>query len=97
MSVCGQEAEEPGAESRLRNLPPKDLLEQLPVMQRLMQRLMDCMPKGAAARDWVVQMALLTVAKESFQVWPCDGRCYHSPQQRLRPSRPMVALKNSHL
>lgn len=68
--VRRQEAEEPGAESKLRNLAPKDLLEQLPVMQRLMQRLMDCMPKGAAARDWVVQMALLTVAKESFQVCP---------------------------
>ena len=37
-------------------------------MQRLMDRLIDCLPRGAAARDWVVQMALLTVAKESFQV-----------------------------
>jgi len=63
-----QEAEEPGTESRLRNLPPADLLTQLPVMQRLMDRLIDCLPRGAAARDWVVQMALLTVAKESFQV-----------------------------
>ena len=62
-----QEAEEPGTESRLRNLPPADLLTQLPVMQRLMDRLIDCLPRGAAARDWVVQMALLTVAKESFQ------------------------------
>ncbi len=59
-----QEAEEPGTESRLRNLPPAEL----PVMQRLMDRLIDCLPRGAAARDWVVQMALLTVAKESFQV-----------------------------
>ena len=39
-------------------------------MQRLMDRLIDCLPRGAAARDWVVQMALLTVAKESFQVRP---------------------------
>ena len=74
-----QEAEEPGAESRLRNLPPPELLTQLPVMQRLMQRLMDCLPKGAAARDWVVQMALLTVAKESFQV-----RAHSSPRSANR-------------
>ena len=65
--LSSQEAEEPGTESRLRNLPPADLLTQLPVMQRLMDRLIDCLPRGAAARDWVVQMALLTVAKESFQ------------------------------
>ncbi len=75
-----QEAEEPGTESRLRNLPPADLLTQLPVMQRLMDRLIDCLPRGAAARDWVVQMALLTVAKESFQV------CHTSaPEQTVYP------------
>ena len=63
-----QDAEEVGAESQMRSLPAADLLQHLPVMQKLMERLMDCLPKGAAANDWVVQMALLTVAKESFQV-----------------------------
>lgn len=53
----------------MRNLPPADLLTQLPPLQRLLERLMDCLPRGAAARHYVVQAALLTVAKESFQIY----------------------------
>ena len=56
------------AESKMRNLPPAELLAQLPPLQRLLERLMDCLPRGAASRHYVVQAALLTVAKESFQV-----------------------------
>lgn len=57
------------AEGKMRTLPPTELLGQLPPLQKLLERLMDTMPRGAAARHYVVQAALLTVAKESFQVW----------------------------
>lgn len=56
------------AESKMRNLPPAELLAQLPPLQKLLERLMDCLPRGLAARHFVVQASLLTVAKESFQV-----------------------------
>ena len=52
----------------MRNLPPAELLVQLPPLQKLLERLMDAMPRGMAARHYVCQAALLTVAKESFQV-----------------------------
>ena len=60
------------AESKMRNLPPAELLTQLPPLQKLLERLMDCLPRGVAARHFVVQASLLTIAKESFQVrsWP---------------------------
>jgi hypothetical protein len=51
----------------MRTLPPAELLLQLPPLQKLLERLMETMPRGAAARSYVVQAALLTVAKESFQ------------------------------
>lgn len=52
----------------MRNLPPAELLTQLPPLQKLLERLMDALPRGVASRHFVVQAALLTVAKESFQV-----------------------------
>ncbi len=48
----GQEA--PGQESRMRGLSPRDLLLQLPHLQRLQRRLLDCTPHGAATHDPVV-------------------------------------------
>ena len=48
------EQEASGAESRMRSLPPRDLLFQLPNLQRLQRRLLDCMPRGAATHDPVV-------------------------------------------
>ena len=48
------EQEAPGTPSRLRALTPPDLLYQLPLLQRLQRRLMDCVPRGQAALDPVV-------------------------------------------
>lgn len=48
------EQEAPGTESRLRGLGARDLLFQLPHLQRLQRRLLDCVPSGAAAHDPVV-------------------------------------------
>jgi hypothetical protein len=58
-----------GESSRMRTLSGEQLLKQLPVLQRLQQRLMDCKPGGAAAHDGVVQTALMAVLKESFKVY----------------------------
>lgn len=50
------EAEESGSESRMRNLNTQDLLFQLPKLQRLLQRLTDCVPRGSTAKDPIVQV-----------------------------------------
>lgn len=63
------------AESKMRNLPPAELLAQLPPLQKLLERLMDCLPRGVAARHFVVQASLLTIAKESFQVRSLPNGC----------------------
>ena len=45
-----------GEQSRLRSLGGEELLRQLPHLQRLLSRLTDCKPAGAAALDPVVQV-----------------------------------------
>jgi hypothetical protein len=40
----------------MRGLGAEELLAQLPVLQRLLGRLVDCRPNGAAAQDHVVQV-----------------------------------------
>lgn len=46
--------EKSGEASRLKGLSTKDLLQQLPYLQRLQRRLVDCVPRGQAMRDDVV-------------------------------------------
>jgi ANTH domain len=79
MSVAPGRVQEPDgsapAESKMRNLPPAELLAQLPPLQKLLERLMDCLPRGVAARHFVVQASLLTIAKESFQVHSLHNEC----------------------
>lgn len=48
------EVEQPGNQSRLRTMGARELLYQLPFLQRLQRRLLDCVPRGQAARDHVV-------------------------------------------
>ena len=50
------ETEEAGSESRMRSLSTQDLLFQLPKLQRLLQRLTDCVPRGSTAKDPIVQV-----------------------------------------
>lgn len=42
----------------MRALTTEALLQQLPMLQRLMARLVDCKPTGAACQDHVVQVNL---------------------------------------
>lgn len=63
------EQEDSSGESRLRRLAPKDLLFQLPKLQKLLVRLTDCMPRGAAAKDDIVQLSVMMVVKESFKLY----------------------------
>ncbi|BDA41120.1 probable clathrin assembly protein At2g01600 at N-terminal half [Coccomyxa sp. Obi] len=64
-----QEQEQGGEQSRMRTLGSEELLRQLPVLQRLLGRLVDCRPTGAASLDPVVQGSLFFVLKESFKIY----------------------------
>lgn len=56
-----QEQEQSGEASRMRTLSGKDLLIQLPYLQRLLQRLVDCRPGGPCVHDVVVQVCSLAI------------------------------------
>ena len=58
-----------GAESTLRAAPAPELLAKLPALQRLQRRLVDCVPRGAAARDDVSLLSLSMVVRESFPLY----------------------------
>ncbi|CAJ1975509.1 unnamed protein product [Sphenostylis stenocarpa] len=50
-------------------LDTQELLEQLPALQNLLSRLLDCKPRGVAANNRLIQFALSLVAGESVKLY----------------------------
>ena len=46
------------------------VLEKLPVLQRLMDRILGCRPTGAAKTNRLVQIALYPLVRESYHLTP---------------------------
>ncbi|KAJ6810974.1 putative clathrin assembly protein [Iris pallida] len=54
---------------RFRELETAGLLEQLPALQQLLFRLLNCQPQGAASCNFVIQLALSMVSGESIKIY----------------------------
>ncbi|KAI4380468.1 hypothetical protein MLD38_006655 [Melastoma candidum] len=62
---CDVETERP----KLKEIETGELLEQLPALQQLLFRVLGCEPHGAAADNFVIQLALSMVASESVKIY----------------------------
>ncbi|CAM6041589.1 unnamed protein product [Sphagnum compactum] len=57
------------ADVPIKEMGVKMLLEKLPALQQLLERVLGCRPTGAAKTNSLVQIALYPVVKESFQLY----------------------------
>ncbi|KAK4756994.1 hypothetical protein SAY87_007121 [Trapa incisa] len=53
---------------RTKDLETTELLEQLPIFQQLLFRVINCQPQGAAINNYVIRLALSMVAAESIKI-----------------------------
>ena len=74
-----QEQEQSGEASRMRTLSGKDLLIQLPYLQRLLQRLVDCRPGGPCVHDEVVQVSTCSDKSDVVDASPDDDPLFPRP------------------
>jgi hypothetical protein len=63
-----KEEEEEDDNVPIKEMTVKQLLERMPAMQRLMERVINCRPAGVAKTNRLVQHALYPVIKESIQL-----------------------------
>ncbi len=61
--------EEETTDVPIKEMGVKMLLEKLPALQELLERVLGCRPTGAAKTNSLVQIALYPVVKESFQLY----------------------------
>ncbi|KAG4378826.1 hypothetical protein AAZX31_17G107300 [Glycine max] len=54
---------------RTKDLDTAELLEQLPALQQLLNRVIGCQPHRAAVNNFVIQLALSMVASESIKIY----------------------------
>ncbi|XP_023635111.1 putative clathrin assembly protein At5g35200 isoform X2 [Capsella rubella] len=54
---------------KTKDLDTPDLLEQLPALQELLFRVLDCQPEGAAIQNHIIQLALTMVISESTKIY----------------------------
>ncbi|CAM6105579.1 unnamed protein product [Calypogeia fissa] len=63
-----QKEEVNGDATSIKEMNPEMLLEKLPRLQRLLERVLGCRPTGAARINRLIQIALYAVIAESFQL-----------------------------
>lgn len=70
-----QDPAQNGHESKLKTCPTEELLEKLPRVQKLLMRMIACLPEGSAANNNVVQESCRWVVKESGVIYKvvCEG------------------------
>jgi hypothetical protein len=69
LKISRFDGEEDVEDVPIKEMNTKMLLEKLPVMQQLLERVLGCRPTGAAKTNSLVQIALYPVVKESFQLY----------------------------